>query len=115
MYNGAVTSVRTSGGIFDELLNTIGLHQGSTLSVYLFVVVMDELVKSIQEEVTWCMLFGGDIVLAYETRHVVNVKLEIWLHTLESIGFWLSRIKTGYMECQFNKSRNKCLLNKHGM
>ena len=115
MYNGAVTSVRTSGGIFDELLNTIGLHQGSTLSVYLFVVVMNELVKSIQEEVTWCMLFGGDIVLAYETRHVVNVKLEIWLHTLESIGFWLSRIKTGYMECQFNKSRNKCLLNKHGM
>ena len=100
MYNGAVTSVRTCGGIFDELLNTIGLHQGSTLSVYLFVVVMDELVKSIQEEDTWCMLFGGDIVLAYETRHVVNVKLEIWLHTLESISFWLSRIKTGYMECQ---------------
>ena len=55
MYNGAVTRVRTSGGIFDDLLNTIGLHQGSTLTVYLFVVVMDELVKSIQEEVTWCM------------------------------------------------------------
>ena len=103
MYNGAVTSVRTSGGIFDELLNTIGLHQGSTLSVYLFVIVMDELVKSIQEEVTWCMLFGGDIVLAYETRHVVNVKLEIWVHTLESIGFWLSRIKTGYMNVSLIK------------
>ena len=43
---------------------------------------MDELTKSIQEEVLWCMLFADDIVLMDEIRHGVNVKLEIWWNAL---------------------------------
>jgi len=39
---------------------------------------MDDLIKLIQEEVSWCMLFADDIVLLDETRSEVNVKLEIW-------------------------------------
>jgi len=39
---------------------------------------MDELTKSIQEEVLWCMLFVDDIVLVDETRSIVNGRLEIW-------------------------------------
>ena len=46
-----VTGVRTSGGITSEFLITIGLHQGLTLSPYLFVLVMDELSRLIQDEV----------------------------------------------------------------
>ena len=53
------------------------------------------------------MLFADDIVLVDETRHGVNVKLEIWWHALESKGFRLSRTKTEYVECKFSKSRNK--------
>jgi hypothetical protein len=52
MYYKTVTSVRTKGGITSEFPITIGLHQGSTLSPYLFVLAMDELIRSIQDEVS---------------------------------------------------------------
>ena len=45
---------------------------------------MDELTKSIQEEVPWCMLLAHDIVIVDETKTRVNAKLEIWQDALES-------------------------------
>lgn len=42
-----------------------------------------------------------------ETRHIINVKLEIWRDVSESKGFRLSRNKRKCMECEFGKSRNK--------
>ena len=106
MYNKAVTSVRTSGRITCEFPITIELHQGSALSTYLFSLVMDELIKSIQEEVSSCMLFANDIILVDETISGVNAKLEIWWDAPESKGFWLSRTKIEYMKCKFSKNRN---------
>ena len=47
------------------------------------------------------MLLANDIVLADETIPRINVKLEI------GEVFQLSRTKTKYIECKFNKSRNK--------
>ena len=77
MYDGAIASVRTTGRETNEFVITVGLHQGSTLSPYLFVLVMDELTRHIQEEVPWCMLFADDVVLIDETREGVNAKLEL--------------------------------------
>lgn len=48
------------------------------------------------------MLFADEIVLIDETRGGVNEKLEVWLHTLESKGFDLSKSKTKYLECRFS-------------
>ena len=55
---------------------------------------------------TRCMLFTDDIVLEYETRCGVDVKLQIWKDVLESIGFGPTTIKTEYMECKLS-NRNK--------
>ena len=79
MYEGVVTNVRTYGGLTDEFSITIGLHQGSTLSPFLFAIVMDEITKSIHEDIPWCMLFADDIVLIDETKKGVNKKLELWI------------------------------------
>lgn len=70
------------------------LHQGSTLSAFLFVVVMNELTRDIQGEGPYNMLFCSDIVLIDETKGGVYDKVEIWRDTLESEGFRLSRSKT---------------------
>jgi len=78
MYDGAVVNVRTCGGITSDFSITIGLHQGSTLSPFLFVIVMDELTRAIQNEIPWCMLFTDDIVLVDEMKTRVNAKLELW-------------------------------------
>lgn len=63
MYDKTITIVKRSEGIINDFSLTIGLHQGSILSPYLFCVGMDELTRSIQDEIPWCMLFANDIIL----------------------------------------------------
>ncbi|KAF3656754.1 putative U-box domain-containing protein 34-like [Capsicum annuum] len=76
MYSGGKIKVRMAGGDLDHFLVEPGLHQGLTLSSFLFVLVMDVLTRSIQGEVPWCMLFTDDVVLIDETRRGMNDKLE---------------------------------------
>ena len=72
MYDGVVANVRTCGCIISDFSITIGLHQRSALSPFLFAIVMDELTRAIQDEIPWYMLFADDIVLVDETRVMVN-------------------------------------------
>ena len=102
IYDRVVANVRTCKGITNDFFIKIGLHQGSALSTFLFDIVMNELTR-IQNEIPWCMLFADDIILVDETRAGVNTKLEVWRQTLESRSFKLSRAKTEYMKCKFNK------------
>nr|KYP34423.1 Retrovirus-related Pol polyprotein LINE-1 [Cajanus cajan] len=102
MYEGAKTSVRTQSGVSEDFPITIGLHQGSTLSPYLFTLVMDALTEHVQEPVPRCMLFADDIVLTGDSREEINEKIERWRQALEEHGLRISRSKTEYMECKFS-------------
>ena len=57
MYDEVVANVRICGGITSDFLITIGLHQGSALSLFLFAIVMDGLTRAIQDEIPWCAIF----------------------------------------------------------
>lgn len=85
----------------------MGLHQESTLSPFLFVLVMDVLMQHIQDEVPYYLLFADNVVLIDETRSEVNAKLEVWRQTLESNEFRSSRSKTTYLECKFSEVSHK--------
>ena len=63
MYGGARTRVKSSVGLTDTIPVGIGLHQGSSLSPYLFVMIMDVLARGIKDLSPWCMLYADDIVL----------------------------------------------------
>ena len=56
MYKRVVTNVRTCGGLTNEFSITIGVHQGLALSHFLFVIIMDEITKSLHKEIPGCML-----------------------------------------------------------
>ena len=86
---------------------SIGLHQGSALSPYLFALVMDEVTKDIQGGIPWCMIFADDVVLVDESRSGVNQKLELWRETLESKGFRPNKTKTEYMRCDFSTTNRE--------
>ena len=77
MLSRAMTTVRTVVGKTNGFPITVGLHQGSALSSYLFALVMDELTRHIQDEIPCCMLFANDIILVAETKLKVNAKLEL--------------------------------------
>jgi len=47
MYDGVVANVRTCGGITSDFSITIGLHQGSALTSFLFAIVIDGLTRTI--------------------------------------------------------------------
>ena len=95
-------SVRTTCGETREFPVTIGLHQGSSISPYLFALIMDELTAHFQEEVPWCILFVDDIVLVDESRDGLDAKLERQKEALESKGFKISCTKTEYMDYNFS-------------
>ncbi|XP_063386204.1 uncharacterized protein LOC134672233 [Cydia fagiglandana] len=101
MYNRCCTRVRSAAGTTDKFSVTVGLHQGSALSPYLFLLVMDALSSDIQEEAPWCMLFADDIVLVGENELEVQSRLEKWRQKLENVGLKISRSKTEHMFCDF--------------
>jgi Reverse transcriptase (RNA-dependent DNA polymerase) len=72
-----VTCVKKYDGESDTFSIKIGLHQGSTLSPYIFTLVMDEITKDIQGDIPWCMLFADDVVLIDESRIGVTQKLRL--------------------------------------
>jgi hypothetical protein len=63
MYDNIVISIQISDRDTNDFPINIGLHQGSSLSPYLFALVMDEVTRDIQCGIPWCMLFEDDVVL----------------------------------------------------
>ena len=62
-YEDAQTQVKTSIGLTGKIMVRVGLHQGSSLSPYLFDMILDVLGRGHQRAAPWCMLFAEDIVL----------------------------------------------------
>ena len=58
MYEGARTLVKSSVGITNIIPVGVRLHQGSSLSPYLFAMLMDVLARGIKDLSPWCMLYA---------------------------------------------------------
>ena len=83
---GEETVVRCAVGTTESFKIKVGLHQGSALSPFLFVVIMYRLTNEVRRETPWMMLFADDIVICEETREEVERRLESWRDALECIG-----------------------------
>ncbi|KAK3548127.1 hypothetical protein QTP70_004864 [Hemibagrus guttatus] len=97
MYERRRTVVRCAVGQTEEFKVEVGLHQGSTLSPFLFAIVMDQLSEEVRQESPWTMMFADDIVICSESREQVEENLERWRFVLERRGMKVSRSKTEYM------------------
>ena len=97
MYEGSDTVVRCAVGTTESFKVKVGLHQGSTLSPFLFAMIMDRLTDKVRREPPSTMLFADDIVNCEETREEVERRLEFWRYALERRGMKANRSKTKYM------------------
>ena len=96
MYKATKTRVKTRCGLTQFFNIEVGLHQGSTLSPLLFIIIMDVLASSIQRDPPWPMLFADNLVLCEESRLEVEQQLDSWREVLEGNLLRISRKKTEY-------------------
>ena len=75
----------------------VGLYQGSTLSPFLFALVMDRLTDGSRQEAPCTMMFADDIVICSEHKGHAEERLESWRQALARRRMKVSRSKTEYM------------------
>ena len=97
MYEGARTQVKSSVGLADMIPVGVGLHQGSSLSPYLFACVIPRDKGSIPVVHVIYADEYDDIVLCGTRREVVEKKQEERRRAMEDRGLNINRRKTVYL------------------
>ena len=72
----------------------VGLHQGSALSPFLFVVVMDVLSESLNDNKVREMLYADDIALLADNEALLQHRIEVWQKEIERKGLRVNAKKT---------------------
>ena len=83
MHEESETVVRCAVGTTESFKVKVGFHQGSALSSFLFVVIMDRLKDKVSREPPWTILFGDDIVICEKAGEDMERRLECWRYALE--------------------------------
>ncbi|KAJ8715501.1 hypothetical protein PYW07_009983 [Mythimna separata] len=99
MYRDSVSSVQTAVGESNIFPISVGVHQGSALSPFLFNVVLDVVTANIQDQPPWLMMYADDIALVNQNKAHLERRVNIWKDTLENGGLRLNVAKTEYMSC----------------
>ena len=85
MYRGCKTKVRSAAGESDSFNVEVALHQGSALSPYLFLILMDVPTEGVRREVPESMIFADGIVLCGGREVDMTEYLDTWRKSLEEI------------------------------
>ncbi|XP_047488444.1 uncharacterized protein LOC125038865 [Penaeus chinensis] len=96
-YKSVTTKVRTSQGTSEEFEVKVGLHQGSSLSSLLFIIVIDVVSEECRRGLLWEMLFAGDLVISATGEKNLETKLRKWKKALEGRGLKVNMKKTVVM------------------
>ena len=105
MYRGCKTKVRSAAGESDSFNVDVGLHQGSALSPYLYIILVDVLTEGVRKEVPESMMFADDILLCGGREVDLTEYLDTWKTSLEERGMRLSRPKTQFMDFNFEQNQ----------
>ena len=89
-YDQVKAQVRTPYGDTETFMINVGLHQGSALSPFLFVVLMDTLTEEIRTEALWELIFSDDIALVVGTEEELQENVQKWQRNLSTGGLKMS-------------------------
>ena len=91
------TVVRTTHGRTDEFLIKVGIHQGSRLSPFLFIVVLDVISKEFRCGLPCELLFADDLAVVTDTEEEMQRRWLGWQIRMESKGLKVNFGKTEVM------------------
>ena len=97
LYEGAKTSVRVESELSESFDVKVGVHQGSVLSPFLFITVMDVLSESVREGLLFELLYADDLVLMADSMQELERKYISWKNVLERRGLRVNIGKTKVM------------------
>ncbi|VDP13634.1 unnamed protein product [Heligmosomoides polygyrus] len=76
---------------------TVGVHQGSALSLFLFVLTLDCIVSHFEKSPPRTILFVDDIVSVADSREELEQKVQLWQGALADNGLRLNVRKTKFI------------------
>ena len=97
MYTDAKTVVRTFYGNSKGFKVKVGMHQGSAVSPFLFVIVMEAISREFRVALPWELLYADDLVVIAETEEELIKRLNEWKDNAESKGMRVNINKTKVM------------------
>ena len=77
MYEEVTTSVKLNGRECNGFRVKVGVHQGSVLSLLLFVIVLEALSKEFRAGLPMELLYADDLVLMAETLELLKERIVI--------------------------------------
>ena len=86
LYKGCKTAVSVDGELSSSFSVKVGVHQGSTLSPLLFIMVMDVLTEDVRDGSLMEFLYADDLVLCVESLNKVIDKYGRWKNAVEGKG-----------------------------
>ena len=76
MYQGATNRVKSKRGISEQFEVGIGLHQGSALSPFLFIMLVETISQDVRTELLWELLYADVLAISGITSTDTQNRLE---------------------------------------
>ncbi|VDO99331.1 unnamed protein product [Heligmosomoides polygyrus] len=87
MYEGSKAAIRTPHGVTRKVDITVGVHQGSALSPFLFLLTLDSIVNHLEEGPLRTILYVDDITLVADIQEELEEKVQLWQRALETTAY----------------------------
>ena len=92
----------------------VGLHQGSALSPFLFIIVLDALLEFVTTQKVVELLYADDLVILAETEEALQEGILKWQEDLEKGGLKVNAKKTEVMVTKKGEEHEIEILDTHG-
>ena len=86
IYSNASSRVCVNNSLSDSFTMQVGVHQGSVLSPFLFILVMEALSHDLRIGCPWELLYADDLVISSDSLDDLLERLGTWKLGLESKG-----------------------------
>ena len=102
MYQGAITCMKSKLGTSEHFKVGIGLHQGSALSPFLFIMLVDTISQDVRNELPWELLYADYLAIIDVTSTDTQNKLESWQKVSTDNGLKINVAKTEQLSTREN-------------
>ena len=97
MHRNSKSVIRVNNTVGDKIDAKAGVHQGSVLSPFLFVIILQALSRECRRTLPWEMLYADDLAIIAESLVESDTRDAAWKYALEGKGLRENLAKTKLM------------------